>query len=111
MHRNLSKRYFFTIYLLCSFFLIIAIVITHQIGSEVVIEQIHLNNLARLEQASAAFDALHQSTIPSMVQLLENTQIQRLIYSSQENNNQLVSQMQMLTQAKLSNPIIESILA
>jgi AraC-like DNA-binding protein len=86
-------------------------VITHQIGSEVVIEQIHLNNLARLEQASAAFDALHQSTIPSMVQLLENTQIQRLIYSSQENNNQLVSQMQMLTQAKLSNPIIESILA
>jgi two-component system response regulator YesN len=111
MHRNLSKRYFFTIYLLCSFFLIIAILITHQIGSEVLIEQIHLNNLARLEQASAAFDALHQSTIPSMVQLLENSQIQRLIYSSQQNNNQLVSQMQMLTQAKLSNPIIESILA
>lgn len=108
---TISKKYFITIFLLSGIFLLFTIYTSFLIVEDVLINQIYENSLNRLEQTTNAFDALHFSLIPSVVQLLQQQKIQQLVYSSDPFGFPLLEHLAILDNAKLSNPMIYSIAA
>ncbi|MFP4378268.1 MAG: AraC family transcriptional regulator [Spirochaetales bacterium] len=107
--RTVLYKYFSVILAICAAILIVSTIASFRIIEEIVVEQVYQNSVEQLEQVRSVFDAVHYSVIPATVQLTEDRLVTALMYSGELSYAEVLQAMGRLDTAKLSNPLIDSI--
>jgi two-component system, response regulator YesN len=107
--RIVARRYFFLMLGVTFLVLIPSILITYSSVERVLKRKLYEGSLNELERVSATVTMLHSSTIPATVQLFEQKDVQRLMYGDDNRGSALIRRIDLLHHARLSNPVVDSI--
>jgi two-component system, response regulator YesN len=104
-----AKRYFVLLLAVSLLLVVPAILFMYRNAERVLTEEIHASALGQLERVGVVVTMLHSSTIPATVQLFEQREVQRLIFGLENTGDALLRRLDLLHQARLSNPMVDSI--
>lgn len=106
---TIAHRYFLVL-LAAGFLLAVpSILFVYRTVERVLREEIHGGALDQLDRISSVVTMMHSSTIPATIQLFEQKEVQRLMFGNDNSGETLLRRLDLLQQARLSNPIVDSI--
>lgn len=103
-------KYFFIVLTISISVAIIGLYSSYKFTELVMVKQVNKTSIEQLEQVRSVFNSLHSSNIPAAVQLSKDSAINDLMFSRSVNKSDVLKALSRLDTAKLSNPLISSII-